>query len=230
MEQNQQGRSMIEMLGVLAIIGVLSVMGLAGYTKAMAKYKSNTMVQYITQTIQNTRIAFGSQRDYKGMGANQAEIVNVMFSADLAPKDMLIMDENGDFIKPYVFKNTFKGEFSMRPADKTIVGDNAAFIIHLDGIPRNACIDIASSVWGGAKSGGFVGLTINQPMLDAAGSNVDDEDASGAVVLTTSCKSSPITQKGKAVYCGGKGAMPIAAATNGCSDSNNNNTIELKLY
>ena len=31
--QIQTGRSMIEMLGVLAIIGVLSVVGIAGYSK-----------------------------------------------------------------------------------------------------------------------------------------------------------------------------------------------------
>ena len=38
---NPLGRSMIEMLGVLAIIGVLSVGGLAGYSKAMEKFKLN---------------------------------------------------------------------------------------------------------------------------------------------------------------------------------------------
>ena len=32
---NQNGRSMIEMLGVLAIIGVLSGGGIIGYSKAM---------------------------------------------------------------------------------------------------------------------------------------------------------------------------------------------------
>ena len=35
------GRSMVEMLGVLAIIGVLSVGGITGYSKAMMKYKLN---------------------------------------------------------------------------------------------------------------------------------------------------------------------------------------------
>ncbi|MBR2136742.1 MAG: prepilin-type N-terminal cleavage/methylation domain-containing protein [Alphaproteobacteria bacterium] len=35
---NQSGRSMIEMLGVLAIIGVLSVGGIAGYSKAKASF------------------------------------------------------------------------------------------------------------------------------------------------------------------------------------------------
>ena len=37
----EKGRSMIEMLGVLAIVGVLSVGGIAGYSKAMGKYKTN---------------------------------------------------------------------------------------------------------------------------------------------------------------------------------------------
>ena len=44
MKQNQFGRSMIEMLGVLAIIAVLSVGGIAGYSKAMEKYKINKAI------------------------------------------------------------------------------------------------------------------------------------------------------------------------------------------
>ncbi len=38
------GRSMVEMLGVLAIIGVLSVGGIAGYTMAMNKYRANEIL------------------------------------------------------------------------------------------------------------------------------------------------------------------------------------------
>ncbi|MBQ8558266.1 MAG: hypothetical protein IJ440_05700 [Alphaproteobacteria bacterium] len=38
------GRSMVEMLGVLAIIGVLSVGGIAGYTMAMNRYRANEVV------------------------------------------------------------------------------------------------------------------------------------------------------------------------------------------
>ena len=40
----QYGRSMIEMLGVLAIIAVLSVGGIAGYSKAMEKFKVNKTI------------------------------------------------------------------------------------------------------------------------------------------------------------------------------------------
>ena len=42
------GRSMVEMLGVLAIIGVLSVGAIAGYSKAMMKYKLNKQAEQIS--------------------------------------------------------------------------------------------------------------------------------------------------------------------------------------
>ena len=44
----QSGRSMVEMLGVLAIIGVLSVGAIAGYSKAMTKYKLNKQAEQIS--------------------------------------------------------------------------------------------------------------------------------------------------------------------------------------
>ena len=45
------GRSMVEMLGVLAIIGVLSVGAIAGYSKAMTKYKLNKQSEQISWLI-----------------------------------------------------------------------------------------------------------------------------------------------------------------------------------
>ncbi|MBR5130495.1 MAG: type II secretion system protein [Alphaproteobacteria bacterium] len=42
--KNQSGRSMVEMLGVLAIIGVLSVSGIMGYSYGMDKYRANQTV------------------------------------------------------------------------------------------------------------------------------------------------------------------------------------------
>ena len=40
----ESGRSMVEMLGVLAIIGVLSIGGIAGYTMAMNRYRANEIL------------------------------------------------------------------------------------------------------------------------------------------------------------------------------------------
>ena len=42
--KNESGRSMVEMLGVLAIIGVLSIGGIAGYTMAMNRYRANEII------------------------------------------------------------------------------------------------------------------------------------------------------------------------------------------
>ena len=47
-KNEQNGRSMVEMLGVLAIIGVLSVGGIAGYSKAMTKFKINKSMDQIS--------------------------------------------------------------------------------------------------------------------------------------------------------------------------------------
>ena len=45
--KSENGRSMVEMLGVLAIIGVLSVGAIAGYSKAMMKYKLNKQTEQL---------------------------------------------------------------------------------------------------------------------------------------------------------------------------------------
>lgn len=49
--KSENGRSMVEMLGVLAIIGVLSVGAIAGYGKAMFKYKLNKQTEQLNQVI-----------------------------------------------------------------------------------------------------------------------------------------------------------------------------------
>ena len=42
--KSESGRSMVEMLGVLAIIGVLSIGGIAGYTMAMNRFRANEII------------------------------------------------------------------------------------------------------------------------------------------------------------------------------------------
>lgn len=51
MKNIESGRSMIEMLGVLAIVGVLSIGGLAGYTMAMNRWRANTITDYTARCV-----------------------------------------------------------------------------------------------------------------------------------------------------------------------------------
>jgi len=53
MKSEELGRSMIEMLGVLAIVGILSVGAISGYAKAMRKYKINRLKDEYVLFIQN---------------------------------------------------------------------------------------------------------------------------------------------------------------------------------
>lgn len=53
------GRSMVEMLGVLAIVGVLSIVGLAGYKKAMIKIHANEIMD-MAMKIYNENLAYAT--------------------------------------------------------------------------------------------------------------------------------------------------------------------------
>ena len=55
-KQNEQGRSMVEMLGVLAVVGVLSVTGIIGFRLAMAKHRANEMMQSASIGLQNMQL------------------------------------------------------------------------------------------------------------------------------------------------------------------------------
>ena len=70
LKNTQSGRSMVEMLGVLAIIGVLSVGGIAGYSKAMNKYKISKTTDQVSMLIANIRTMFSAQGNYKNLTTN----------------------------------------------------------------------------------------------------------------------------------------------------------------
>lgn len=53
LKKNQSGRSMVEMLGVLAIIGVLSIGGIAGYRVAMNHKKANDIINDVMIEVTN---------------------------------------------------------------------------------------------------------------------------------------------------------------------------------
>ena len=102
----EKGRSMIEMLGVLAIIGVLSVGGIAGYYKAMEKWKVNKAVAdytYLIQGLIEQRISIIKSKSKIG----EEGLVDFVQSTNLTPPswkkidDAWISDEYGNDIHLY---------------------------------------------------------------------------------------------------------------------------------
>ena len=147
--KNQNGRSMIEMLGVLAIIGVLSVGGIAGYSKAMMKYRINKTIEQITLIAGNVRTFFANQGNYDGLGglasSCQGDICttmrNVMIKAKLVPDDMWNSDKTD-------IENAFGGNMDIQYISKyASISDKKAFIIDLYNIPEEACIELATYDW-----------------------------------------------------------------------------------
>ncbi len=100
---SQFGRSMIEMLGVLAIIAVLSVGGLAGYSKAMEKFKHNKWLQQIETLSFSIQDLYKNQTNYTNSGNN--DIIPLLKSVGALPPDMLDKNNNdilGNRVSAYV--------------------------------------------------------------------------------------------------------------------------------
>ncbi len=86
------GRSMVEMLGVLAIIGVLSVGAIAGYSKAMMKYKLNKQTEQIGSILDYVNIHLD---DFKRSKTTiSANMIPILAKLDVIPKEMIQTGNN----------------------------------------------------------------------------------------------------------------------------------------
>jgi type II secretory pathway pseudopilin PulG len=149
MRNNETGRSMVEMLGVLAIIGVLSAGGLAGYSKAMFKHKLNSTMEQITMFVTNIRTSYGTQRNYANLSMANAYSLGIVPAA---------ISTNGT-----TFTNPFKGAVDIAPvAVKSAEGSaaTAGFTLKYTKLPKEACIALATADFGSGAGSGFVGVDV----------------------------------------------------------------------
>ena len=152
-ETVQCGRSMIEMLGVLAIVGVLSVGGIAGYSKAMEKFKINKTIEQMSQIITNIRTLYAQQTTYDGL-IMEGSSGNVL-DMDIIP-DSLITSNSWPYIR-----NNFGGPVHIQRK----YGEKA-FYISFGQMPNEACLSIASLDWG--SQDGIVGIAVGHGYISYA--------------------------------------------------------------
>ena len=86
---NESGRSMVEMLGVLAIIGVLSIGGIAGYTMAMNRYRANELLDTAA------KVAVVAMTKNGGVGDN-ADMSDLGMDAKSVPCTTVVGDIKSD--------------------------------------------------------------------------------------------------------------------------------------
>lgn len=73
----QSGRSMVEMLGVLAVVGVLSIGGIMGYSYAVDKYRANQVLQDIRLIYQEMKYPYATTQIMSGNLPNEIELATV---------------------------------------------------------------------------------------------------------------------------------------------------------
>lgn len=146
-KNDQSGRSMVEMLGVLAIIGVLSVGGISGYSKAMAKYKLTKAQDQITMLLMNIRTAYATSPNYDGLCEQAVKDYN------LAPNEMVSGSGTDTNLFGTFGGNVYVGATAStidkhKKANTTDAATGNYFYITLTGLGKEACRLLATSDWG----------------------------------------------------------------------------------
>ncbi len=147
----ESGRSMIEMLGVLAIIGVLSVGGIAGYSKAMNKFKTNKVADQVSMLVANIKTMYAQQNTYEGLSNETAISLGVV-------PDELVVKKTENKVTTTELLNSFNGPVFIFASDSTSGGDNKAFTIEFNNLSKEACITLATNDWGSGYSSGLIAL------------------------------------------------------------------------
>ena len=209
MRVNEQGRSMIEMLGVLAIVGVLSVGGIAGYSKAMAKFKTNKVIDQINTISTNVRTLYSSQRNYGGL--NNCTAIRMA----LIPSEMYAASNKSASGSGVEVTNAFGGNLYIHSVNQGTGTDNA-YIIAIDALPKTACVSIATTDWGGDSGSGLVAMQIKTLSADETADGLtdlnEDIDTGDATVADSSVTAVP----GSDVST----PLSIANAEEACGDLN----------
>ena len=187
----ESGRSMVEMLGVLAIVGVLSVGGIAGYSQAMSKFKVTKAMDQVQTIITNIRTLYASQRKYSKFNAQQAQAMGIL------------TEESIDGTKGL---NPFGGHIYFDVAD-----DNRTFTITYTGLTGEACVKMATADWGADQSSGLRGMGVGEISASDATKvvGVTHAWANSTEANYTGKKALPVTVNDAATLCGNaqKGAV-----------------------
>lgn len=142
--KTQMGRSMIEMLGMLAIVGILSVGGLIGYAKAMEHYRVNETINQIRHIVLNVHNLFYARNSYAEL-SNSGDYLTVTTNPNrlLADKAKLFPES----IVNSGYKNLYDGGIKFYRKGKYTKTDNKAFVITYYNVPKEACIELAVKDW-----------------------------------------------------------------------------------
>ncbi len=184
----QSGRSMVEMLGVLAIIGVLSVGGIAGYSKAMAKFKLSKAMDQVSNVVTNVRTLYSGQPNYSGL------TTTIAIQMGAIGAEMLSGKATTSASKAY---NAFNGQVDVAATAVNSVA-NMGFKVTFTGLGKEACVALSTADWGSGSGSGLVSV--------AAGTGAGTGTAfTQGGIGETSAATLPLALATAAAACSGEG-------------------------
>ncbi|MDO4162240.1 MAG: type 4 pilus major pilin [Pseudomonadota bacterium] len=219
--ENQRGRSMIEMLGVLAIIGVLSVGGIAGYSKAMNKFKTNKIADNISMIVANIRTLYAQQKNFSGLDNKTAISMGI------------IPDELGTDANSGELTNAFNGSVYVTACQENKNDpDQRAFAISFNNLSKEACIALATNDWGSSYSSGLIALRVDLGPMGESSSDL--AGIFGHDNYNVGCEGGHHNTNSTHACPGGKTIsvpMPVTEAVAGCQcNTGNTCSIGLKFH
>ena len=145
--KQEQGRSMVEMLGVLAVVGVLSAGGIAGYTYAMDRHRTNELLNEASKraVVVASQIASGRPVSLAEFGTGEtaggkieADVVELEGEFGFKVTDVKesvcenivkMVDESSAFIQDITRLNDYNTLFTIEDCS----GDNNSFMLIFNG-------------------------------------------------------------------------------------------------
>lgn len=172
----EKGRSMVEMLGVLAIVGILSMGAIGGYAKATAKMKKDRLVYQISEFVINIRALFFQQADFSNISAS------LLVRSGAVPNGMYDPAEINN-ANP-TLRHIFSGQILIYPSNKYDDTRKMAFEMYLLGLTKDACIAMATTDWGQDPASGFVSMYIGtdeftEPLMQNVYASTDNNEEAG---------------------------------------------------
>lgn len=166
----QYGRSMIEMLGVLAIIGILTVGGFNLVMKVRTHQNINEVTDNITSLAYKVRAV---ARDYDGLAGlytDKAYLARAYpDTLEYNASSQALVDRND--VAYTVYYNGNSGE-----------GKSILFMISASGLSTEMCLNMVSANYGTKATSGFVGMSIGDANIMSAVSAIGNKSSDNIAI------------------------------------------------
>lgn len=166
-KKHESGRSMIEMVGVLAVMGLITAGAFVLITSAMSSQRISRVDDDVSAIVQGVRLLYNPSDNFAGVGGTDGKGADTL--KVLGYKDT---------------KNPYGGSYEVNSADVAVTYDTttgavtnsgtattssaAKFSVTITGVGKSVCASLKARNWPG---GGVVNQTNTVCSNDAAASN-----------------------------------------------------------